>query len=110
MLGTEKPFRPDIALTKVRGEYVAAVGDLHGITPGSVLRVRSPAGGKEPPRVLGYVRVERPRPLDSVVAPVEYEGTAKPAELPAAATCEVAAVDYSVGQLRWGSRATRPVR
>jgi hypothetical protein len=102
VLGTEKPFRPDIALTKVRGEYVAAVGDLHGITPGSVLRVRSPAGGKEPPRTLGYVRVERTRPLDSVVVPVEYEGTAKPTELPAAATCEVAAVDYSVGQLRVG--------
>ncbi|WP_439630621.1 caspase family protein [Gemmata sp.] len=107
VLGTEKPFRPDIALTRVRGEYVAGVGDLHGITPGSVLRVRSPAGGKEPPRVLGYARVERTRPLDSVVVPVEYEGTAKPPELPAVATCEVAAVDYSVGHLRVGVEGNR---
>lgn len=102
VLGTEKPFRPDITLTRVRGEYVAGVGDLHGITPGSVLRVRSAAAGKEPPRTLGYVSVERTRPLDSVVTPVAYEGTAKPTELPAAATCEVTAVDYSVGQLRVG--------
>ncbi|MBA4192248.1 MAG: hypothetical protein C0467_30125 [Planctomycetaceae bacterium] len=102
VLGTDKPFRSDIALTKVRGEYVVNVGDLHGITPGSVLRVRSPAGGKEPPRVLGHVRVEQTRPLDSVVVPVEYEGNARPTELPAAATCEVVAVDYSLGQLRIG--------
>jgi hypothetical protein len=87
---------------RARGEFVVSVGDLHGVTPGSVLRVYSPAGEKEKPRLLGHVRVEETRPLDSVVAPVEYDGTPKPADLPASGLCEVVAVEYRVGTLLVG--------
>jgi hypothetical protein len=102
VLGTEKPNRPELTLMRIKGEYVVNVGDLRGITHGSVLRVYSPAGEKEKPRALGYVRVEQTRALDSVVAPVEYDGTPKPAALPATGSCEVVAIDYSISPLRIG--------
>ncbi len=102
VLGTDKPARPKITLTRIKDEYVVNVGDLHGITPGSVLRVYSPAGEKEKPRVLGHVRVEQTRPLDSIVTAVAHEGVEKPTALPATGLCEVVAVDYSVSRLRIG--------
>jgi len=102
LLGSEKPVRPKITLLRVKGDYIANVGDLHGITPGSVLSVFSPAGEKEKSRILGHVRVEQVRPLESVVLPVEYAGMPKPAELPATGLCEVVAVDFSVRHLRVG--------
>ena len=98
VLGTDKPSRPKIALTRIKGEYVVNVGDLHGITSGSILRVYSPAGEKEKPRVLGHVRVEQTRPLDSVVVAVAHDNVEKPATLPATGLCEVVAVDYAVNR------------
>ncbi|WP_010034148.1 caspase family protein [Gemmata obscuriglobus] len=100
VLGTNKPARPTLTLARVRGEHVVNVGDLHGITPGSVLRVYSPPGEKERPRAVGYARVTETRPLESVVSATEYDKTAKPVELPMHGLCEVTAVDYSVGRLR----------
>lgn len=102
VLGTDKPIRPKITLMRIKGEYVVNVGDLHRITQGSILRVYSPAGEKEKPRVLGHVRVEQTRPLDSIVVAIAYEGAEKPAELPASGLCEVVAVNYLSEPLRIG--------
>ncbi len=108
VLGTEKPIRPRITLTRVRDVPVVNVGDLHGVTRGSILRVYSPAGEKEKPRVLGYVRIDEMRPLESTVSAVEYEKMPKLAALPASALCEVVAVDYSLSGLRVGVEAGKP--
>ena len=110
VLGTDKPVRPKVTLVRVKGEYVVNVGDLHGITAGSVLRVYSPAGEKEKPRVLGYVRVEQTRPLDSVVVAVAHDDVPKPAALPATGLCEVAVVNYPVNPLLVGIEAGTKAR
>ena len=102
VLGTETPTRPKIVLTKIKEEFVVNVGDLHGITVGSILRVVPPAATGDKPRGSGFVRVERTRPLDATVVAVEHDGTPKPTELPATGLCEIVAVDYSVSRLRLG--------
>jgi hypothetical protein len=102
VLGTEKPVRPKVTLTRVKGEWIANVGDLHGVTPGSVLRVYSPPGEKKAPELIGYARVGDTRPLESILAPVPYADRPKPPEFPVAALCEIESIDYSFRRLRVG--------
>ena len=51
-------------------------------------------------QLLGHVRVEESRTLDSVVTPVAFGGKPKPAELPKTGLCEVVSVDCSAKQIR----------
>ena len=50
-------------------------GDLHGLTPGSILTVESPAGMDTEPKLLGHVRVVTTRPFDATVEPCRYRGS-----------------------------------
>ncbi len=75
-------------------------GRLVGLTPGSVLEVRPPAGvGNDP---VGFVRVTDARTVDADVEPVAYGGKAAPAEeeLPAGARCKIAFIDGGEARLR----------
>lgn len=98
VLGGQQPVRPKIVITRIKGKSVVNVGDLHGVTPGSILRVYSPAGGHPEPEAIGYVRVDETQPLQSTVVAVAYDDLVKRADLPPNGLCEVAAIQYPVAR------------
>jgi uncharacterized caspase-like protein len=102
VLGTERPDRPKMTLTRIDDGYQVNVGDLHGITRGSILRVYSPAGKSQKPQVLGHVQVKATRPLSSLVAAVAYDGIEKPSTLPATGLCDLVVVNYPMGPVLVG--------
>jgi hypothetical protein len=54
------------------GKFTLPAGQVHGLTPGSVLAVLSAPTANPPDEVLGHVEVVVSRPLESVVHPVAF--------------------------------------
>jgi hypothetical protein len=100
VLGTEQPLRSPMLLTRDRDGYHVDAGDLHGLTPGSVLAVDSPAGAAEEPRLLGHVRVSATSPFDATVEPCAYEGSALVSDLAPLSTCRPVFIDYGLRRFR----------
>jgi hypothetical protein len=69
------PARPGIVLERTADVLRVSAGELHGLTTGSVLAVRPPAGQGD--GIVGHVRVESAGPATATVAPCPYDG--KPA-------------------------------
>ena len=91
------PTHPDIVLEHEPGKLRVSAGELLGLTPGSVLAVRRPAGvdsGAE--EILGHVRVVSASPTSAIVKPAAYRGKLAPdAEaLPDLARCELVSRDF----------------
>jgi hypothetical protein len=105
VLGTERPARPRLTLRKHEGAYLIDAGGLHGLTPGSVLEVYSPAGETVSSKLLGHVRVRFVHPFDAVVAPCPYAGRPAPRDLPSGAACQVVYTDYRLSQVLVGVQA-----
>ena len=75
VLGTEQPMRSAWLLTRDKDGYKVNAGDLHGLTPGSILAMESPAGIDAEPKLLGHVRVVTTRPFDATVEPCAHRGS-----------------------------------
>jgi len=90
--------RAGILLSLVDGQYRINAGQLLGITPGSILEVRPPAGMGD--KVIGHVKVTAPRPTDSDVVLGAHEKMEAPKELPTGARCKIVFVDFGEIQLR----------
>jgi hypothetical protein len=67
VLGQTKLLRAPFAMTKHKGGWTIDGGTLHGLTPGSILEVRPPAG--EGDEVVGHV-VVKDREIDALTAEV----------------------------------------
>ena len=102
VLGGQDSPRRAILLARAGAELKVDAGALHGLTDGTVLAVRPPAGKADSEKILGYVRIPEKglRVLDATVVPCAYEAANAPqaADLPAAARCE--AVTLDLGQHR----------
>lgn len=90
--------RSNVLLTERDGTYGITAGQLLGLTAGSVLEVRRPAGEKD--EVLGHVKVTDPQLTKAAVEPVEFNGVPAPKLLPAGARCKVVFVEYGEVRLR----------
>jgi len=53
-------------------------GTIHGLTRGTILRIRPPAGSTDVDRVIGHVRVVQADPTSAIVEPVAFGGIAAP--------------------------------
>jgi hypothetical protein len=94
VLGVDRPVRPPWALRRHGREVRVNAGDFHGLTPGSVLAVYSPAGAASRSELLGHARVLSTRPFDALVEPCSHGGKPAPRELPDLAACQVVCTDY----------------
>lgn len=78
-------------------------GTLHGLTPGSILRVYPRAGSKEANKPLGHLRVleEGLKVLQARVVPVEFGNSPAPMTLPATGgRCELVHLELADQRLR----------
>ncbi len=100
VLGTEQPMRSAWLLTRDKDGYKVNAGDLHGLTPGSILTVESPAGMDAEPKLLGHVRVVTTRPFDATVEPCRYRGSPAPSELAPLSSCRTVFIDYRLRRLK----------
>jgi len=100
VLGTEHPMRSAWLLTRDKDGYKVNAGDLHGLTPGSILTVESPAGMDAEPKLLGHVRVVTTRPFDATVEPCRYRGSPAPSELAPLSSCRTVFIDYGLRRLK----------
>ena len=100
VLGTEQPMRSAWLLTRDKDGYKVNAGDLHGLTPGSILTVESPAGMDTEPKLLGHVRVVTTRPFDATVEPCRYRGSPAPSELAPLSSCRTVFIDYGLRRLK----------
>ncbi len=102
VLGDQDSSRRAILLARAGAELKIDAGALQGLTEGTVLAVRPPAGKADAEKVLGYVQIPEKglRVLDATVVPCAYEAVNAPqaADLPAAARCEAVVLD--LGQHR----------
>ena len=93
------PRRSEIVLERAKGKLQLSVGELHGITPGSVLAVYPPAGDTgDTKSVVGYVKVDSATPTAARVTPCAFAGRAAvaPDALKDQSRCEV--VERHFGQ------------
>jgi hypothetical protein len=100
VLGTERRDVPRLTLSRRGGGYRVNAGDMHGLTPGSVLAVHSPAGESAPSEMLGHVRVISAGPFDSSVIPSAFDGKPEPRGLPDGAACRVVYADCRLRQFK----------
>jgi hypothetical protein len=101
VLGQKEFTQRPILLSRGNGDTLKIdAGALHGLTEGSVLAVRPPAGKDDPDKVLGHVRIQGLRILDAEVVPSAFNGRPAPAlaSLPGGARCEPVVID--LGDLR----------
>ena len=98
LLGLRRwPARADLVLDRDRGKLRVGGGELLGITPGSVLAVRRPAGsGLDEDEVLGHVRVASATATSAIVRPTAFAGRPAPPEetLPDLGRCEPVSRDF----------------
>jgi hypothetical protein len=95
------PGRSRILLSRdARRRMNINAGLLHGMTKGSVLAVYPSSGGGDRP--LGHVRVEETRPVNSLVAPIAFDGAPAAPEngLPETARCNVVYRHFGDARLR----------
>lgn len=91
------PDRPAVGVRRVGAGYALAAGELHGVTPGSVLAVTLPGGG-----VAGHLRVTAAGPLTARGEPHEWQGRPNPAGFPDGSAGRVVFTDYGPRRLRVG--------
>jgi hypothetical protein len=88
-------------------------GAVQGLTTGSVLAVYPPPGAADADKLLGHVKVTKPRLADSLVDPCAYDKVPLQADLPELARCEVVLLDCGIDRLRFAiddrDCADRPV-
>jgi hypothetical protein len=94
------PGRADVLLTRDADGYVVSAGELHGLTPGSVLAVEGPAGTAAAGERIGHVRVSAVGPAIARVDPCEYASTPAPASIPDFCPCRVVFTDYGAGRVK----------
>jgi hypothetical protein len=95
VLGTERLDQPRLTLRRSGGRYRVNAGDLHGLTPNSILAVYSPIEATKP-ELLGHVRVTSAGPFDAVVEPCAHAGRPEPRDLPELARCAVVFTDCTL--------------
>lgn len=83
------PVAASIILSKADGEWTINRGLLHGISPGTVLAVRNPAGSEDVDSIHGYVRARKCEALVSQVEPVAFNGRQENSGLSGLCRCEV---------------------
>lgn len=83
------PVPSAIALTASNSEWEISQGLLHGISPGTVLAVRNPAGSEDVDTILGYLRAQHCEPLRASVEPVAFNGRDKNTRLSGLFRCEI---------------------
>ena len=98
----EWPRSPILLDARPQGRYEVNVGSLYGLTLDSILAVHPPAGGAEPEKVLGHVKVQRVTLLNAEVVPCEYESQPAPTKLPAGARCDLVYRDAGNFRIRVG--------
>jgi hypothetical protein len=95
------PNRADVVLERTEQQLVVSAGELQGISGGSILAVRRPAGAAgDADEVIGYVRAESAGSSSAVVKPVAYRDKAAVGAqtLPTLGRCEV--VHHEFGDMR----------
>jgi hypothetical protein len=100
VLGTDRPDRPKILLTRENDTFKINAGDLHGLTAGCILQVYSPPGRDDETRLLGHVRVTATHPFESTVEPCEYDKSPVEMNLPTASNCEPVAFKYGLRRMK----------
>ena len=91
------PVRPDIVLERQQGKLQVSAGEFLGLTQGSVLAVRRPAGmDAGNGEILGHVRVVSTSPTTAIVTPTAYGGqpAAAAEALPDLGCCELVSRDF----------------
>ena len=96
-----RPFR----YRRGAGERETAVecGRLRGLSPGTILAVRRPAGAEgDAAEILGYVRVEGATPTTASVSPAPFggKGSVDAQKLPDLARCEPVSRSYGSHRLK----------
>jgi hypothetical protein len=89
-----------IRLSRGASGYTINAGALHGLTKGSILEVRPPAGDPEADKIAGHVRVRRIQPLQSSVEPCAYADVEINETLPDGGDCRLVYQDYGEIRLR----------
>jgi hypothetical protein len=99
------PKPTDLLLGRDNDKLQVAAGELHGLTPDSILEVHPPAGdAHKETEVLGYVKVTHLTPLTADVRPCAYTRDQKETpevgagKLPDRARCRV--VEQAFGDMR----------
>jgi hypothetical protein len=84
------------------GSLVVNAGAVQGLTAGSILRVKPPAGVENAEKSLGCVKVVRVQALKASVEPAEFdsEPPADPAALEPGCRAEIAFLDYGLRKKR----------
>jgi hypothetical protein len=101
VLGTrEWPRRSDLLLRANDGKYRVNQGDLHGLTPGSVLAVYPPAGDANPDQLLGHVRITASGIFEADAEPCTHDKTPLRTDLPALGICRLVFLDYGPRRFR----------
>ena len=88
---------PDIVLERQQGKLQVSAGEFLGLTQGSVLAVRRPAGmDAGNGEILGHVRVVSTSPTTAIVTPTAYGGqpAAAAEALPDLGCCELVSRDF----------------
>jgi hypothetical protein len=102
VLGIQKwPARSAILLARKETALTISAGNLHGLTPGSILAVHPHAGDKRPVTdVLGHVYVTHAAATSAVVVPCTYRDKpiTRAEDLPELARCEL--ISRDLGNLK----------
>jgi hypothetical protein len=91
------------------GRWRVNGGALHGLTRGSVLEVRPPAGTPGADRVVGHVRLTEVRTLEADVEPCALGKHPKNEKLLPESGCKPVQVDYGELRLRVAVVRARPI-
>lgn len=100
VLGLEVwPGRSQLTLQNSDVGMTVTGGALHGITPGSVLAVYTPADAVNANQLVGYVQITDVYPLSSLARPTAWGATPTVDALPDFGRCEVVYRDFGSLQL-----------
>lgn len=94
------PERPQILLAGMDparpGRLRLRAGSLHGLRPGSILKVYPPAGAAQAGEAVGHLRITTANPLEAWAEPAAYEGMPVPslARLRPGSRCSIAFGGY----------------
>ena len=100
------PARSRLAVRKTNDGWKLSGGRLHGLSPGSILRVFPPVGESDDDKSVGFISVTSAGLMESSVEPCEFDKQLPLKMLPLNGRCEPASIDLGDLRLKVAVRVT----